>query len=42
MATCCRDVRGLGGPGMGVLRGEMVPLGVSTKKKIDHKAHDSS
>ena len=29
MATCCRDVRGLGGPGTGVLRGEMVPLGVS-------------
>ena len=29
MATCCRDVRRLGGPATGVFRGEMVPLGVS-------------
>ena len=33
MATCCRDVRGLGGGAMGVVNGEMVPLGVSRGKK---------
>ena len=33
MATCCRDVRGLGGPGTGALRGEMVPLGVSIEER---------
>ena len=37
MATCCRDVRGLGGPGTGVLRGEMVPLGVSIEERCKRR-----
>jgi len=37
MATCCREVRGFGGPGMGVLSGEMVPLGVSVEGRYKRK-----
>ena len=37
MATCCRDVRGLGGPGTDVLRGEMVPLGVSIEERCKRR-----